>query len=159
MTGNRKIEPQNLTAQLHHRSRGNPPNTLPVSAISNCFPGLEFDFRAVWRRMFVGIVLSENNNYVVDVEHPDYEHLRHCRLVKIDGKPTGVATTGIPGPGFDSRPLMTTINPNGVSFMEWSNNLARIMQHQGAKVRCIFTAQPSEIEVLPSDHELKDPAK
>ena len=26
------------------------------TAISNCFPGLEFDFRNLWRRAFVGIV-------------------------------------------------------------------------------------------------------
>jgi len=46
------IKPQNITAQLHYRARGNPPNSQPVSAISNCFPGLEMDFRAIWRRMF-----------------------------------------------------------------------------------------------------------
>jgi hypothetical protein len=65
-----KIQPQNLTAQLHYRGRGNPPNTQPVSAISNCFPGLEMDFRAIWRRMFVGIVIVENNNYVLEAEDP-----------------------------------------------------------------------------------------
>ena len=39
------ISPRNLTAQLYHRAAGNPPSTLPDSAISNCFLGLEFDFR------------------------------------------------------------------------------------------------------------------
>ena len=50
-----KIEPRNLSAQLSYRGRGNPPVSHPSSAISNCFPGLEFDFRAIWRRIFVGI--------------------------------------------------------------------------------------------------------
>ena len=60
-------KPLNLSAQLNYRARGNPPNTVPSSAISNCFPGLEFDFRAIWRRILVGIVLVENNNYVIDI--------------------------------------------------------------------------------------------
>ena len=33
--------------------------TTPETAISNCFPGLECDFRNVWRRIFEGIVLHE----------------------------------------------------------------------------------------------------
>ena len=53
------IEPRNLTAQLHHRAAGNPPSTLPDSAISNCFPGLEFDFRNLWRRVFEDIEVHE----------------------------------------------------------------------------------------------------
>ena len=62
MSQSSKIAPRNLAAQLSYRGRGNPPVAHPSSAISNCFPGLEFDFRAIWRRIFVGIVLSENNN-------------------------------------------------------------------------------------------------
>jgi hypothetical protein len=62
------IKPQNLAAQLAYRDRGNPPNTHATSAISNCFPGLEFDFRAIWRHLLKGIVLSENNNFVVGPE-------------------------------------------------------------------------------------------
>ena len=53
------IEPRNLAAQLHYRAAGNPPSTLPESAISNCFPGLEFDFRNIWRRVFEGIEIHE----------------------------------------------------------------------------------------------------
>ena len=62
------IEPRNLTAQLHHRAAGNPPSTLPDSAISNCFPGLEFDFRNVWRRVFEGIEIHEASGCVVRAE-------------------------------------------------------------------------------------------
>ena len=142
------IKPQNLTAQLHYRARGNPPSTLPVSAISNCFPGLEMDFRAIWRRMFVGLVLVENNNYVLEAEDPAFKDLVHHRLILIDDHPTGVATTGTTNPGFPAAPLATGPNPNGVSFMEWSNSLARILAKQGQKVRCGFTAHKSENEVL-----------
>ena len=144
-----KIQPQNLSAQLSYRGRGNPPNTHPASAISNCFPGLEFDFRAIWRRMFVGIVLSENNNYVVAAEDDRFADLVGHRLVLIDDKPTGVATTGAISPGSAPTALGTENNPNGVSFMEWSNSLARIMGKQGGAVRCAFTPEPSDVEVLP----------
>lgn len=143
------IKPQNLTAQLHYRARGNPPNTLPVSAISNCYPGLEMDFRAIWRRMFVGIVLIENNNYVLEAEEPAFQDLVHHRLILIDDDlPTGVTTTGITLPGSDPGSLVNGSNPNGVSFMEWSNSLARIIAKQGQKIRCGFTAHKSENEVL-----------
>jgi hypothetical protein len=94
-----KIDPRNLSAQLHYRGRGNPPYAQPSSAISNCFPGLELDFRAVWRRIFVGIVLVENNNYVVETEGPDYHDLLYHRLLKVDGRPVVTAVKGphIPG--------------------------------------------------------------
>jgi hypothetical protein len=144
-----KIQPQNLSAQLQYRGRGNPPNTHAASAVSNCFPGLEFDFRAIWRRMFVGIVLSEHNNYVVAAEDNQFEDLVGHRLVLIDDNPTGVATTGTIGPGSPPTGLSIGTNPNGVSFMEWSNSLARIMAKQGQKVSCGFTPEPSDAEVLP----------
>jgi hypothetical protein len=155
----KKIEPRNLTAQLHYRGRGNPPNAQPVSAISNCFPGLEFDFRAAWRRMLVGIVLSENNNYVVACEDSRFESLVGCRLVRLDGLPTGVKTTGTMLPGFPPGDLQPGSNRQGVSFMEWSNSFVRVRAKQGGTVQCIFTAQPSDDEVLPSDEDIKDGSK
>jgi hypothetical protein len=149
-----KIKPQNLTAQLNYRARGNPVSTQPVSAISNCFPGLEMDFRAIWRRMFRGIVLVENNNYVIDVEDNAYKNLLHHRLLRIDDYETGVATTGVVNPSFPPGPISTGGNPNGVSFMEWSNSLARIISKQDEPVRCGFTREPSETEVLyDKDHD------
>ena len=143
-----KIRPQNLSAQLQYRGRGNPPNTHPVSGVSNCFPGLEFDFRAIWRRMFVGIVLSEHNNYVVAADNDACADLVGHRLVLIDDNPTGVVTTGVVSPGAAPTRLQTHENPHGVSFMEWSNSLARVMAKQGQMVRCAFTPEPSEVEVL-----------
>ena len=141
----------NLTAQLNYRARGNPPNTLPHSAISNCFPGLEFDFRAIWRRVFVGIVLVENNNYVVAAEDPQYQGLVGHRLMRIDNYDTVVKTTGPVIPGRDAVPLASG-GGNPVAFMEWSNSLARVLKKQGQKVRCEFTKDPSIPEILvPTD--------
>lgn len=143
------VSANNLTAQLHHRGAGNPVSVLPRSAISNCFPGLEFDLRNVWRRTFEGIVLVENNNYVVEAEDPQYEHLVSRRLVRVDGFDTMVLTTGPVFPDGTSGTLASVANPNAVSFMEWSNSLARIMDKQGEWVECLFTADKgANIEVI-----------
>ena len=120
------IEPTNLTAQLHHRAAGNPPSTLPDSAISNCFPGLEFDFRNVWRRLLEGIVLHEASGFVVGAESP-HERLAGRYLLSVAGFPT----------------LMEVRNPNGdaqgSTFMEWSNALADVVAlHSGEPVPCVF---------------------
>lgn len=151
--------PSNKTAQLHYRAEGNPYSTVARSAISNCFPGLEFDFRNLWRRAFKGLVLLESNNYVVDAESPELKKLIGHRLVAIDGKATMVATSGPVFPGGDSQPLITTANPNGVSFMEWSNSMVEVLQKQGQEVTCHFTAEKSPTEVLVDLKELKDKKK
>ncbi len=146
------LKPNNLTAQLHYRGLGNPISVLPRTAISNCFPGLEFDFRNLWRRTFVGIVLVENNNYVVEAEDAQYADLVHRRLLSVDGFDTMVLTTGPVFPGGGSGTLASVANPNAVSFMEWSNSLARIMDKQGQEVECKFSAaKPAITEVIASD--------
>jgi len=146
------IKASNLAAQLSYRGRGNPANAHPISAISNCFPGLEFDFRTAWRRMFVGIELSEHNNYVVTAQEP-FRHLEGRRLLLIDdgsvALATSLATSGVQNPGLGDGPLGTPANPNGVSFMEWSNNLARLWASQGKTVVAWFTAAPSIEEIVP----------
>lgn len=149
-TGDRDIRAANLTAQIHHRGVGNPASVLPRSAISNCFPGLEFDFRNLWRRAFEGITLVENNNYVVDAE-PRYAHLKTRRLLRFAGLDVGtmVVTKGPVLPDGDPVTLASTPNPNAVSFMEWSNSIARIVHLQGQPVECEFTAyQNATDEVL-----------
>jgi hypothetical protein len=145
------IAPRNIAAQLAYRGRGNPPGSHPSSAISNCFPGLEFDFRAIWRRFLVGILLSENNNYVVDFEDETYKDLKGCRLLKINDRPLSVLTQGPVLPGRGPITLSTGGSPSAVSFMEWSNSIALLLGHQGSKVRCEFTKDPAELEVLPGD--------
>src|SRR5205085_1668632 len=151
----RKIEPRNLSAQLSYRGRGNPPVAHPSSAISNCFPGLEFDFRVIWRRIFVGLVMMENNNYVFDAEDHRFDDLKGCRLLTIDGKAVAVGTKGTAIPGFDPEPLTSASNPDAVAFMEWSNTLALIHDKQGQVVTCEFTAAPSPKEVLPGNSDVK----
>jgi hypothetical protein len=143
------LKPSNLTAQLHHRGEGNPFSVLPRSAISNCFPGLEFDFRNLWRRAFEGIVLLESNNYVVEAEDPTHADLVGRRLLVIDGFPTAVLTQGPVFPGGGPQPLATQFNPNAVSFMEWSNSMARVIAKQGQEVVCEFNADP-----IPNDNEV-----
>lgn len=144
-----KLKPSNLAAQLHYRGEGNPASVLPSSAISNCFPGLEFDFRNLWRRTFEGIVLLESNNYVVDTEEA-FADLKGRRLLCVAGKPTMVVTTGPQSPGGNSLTLNTGGNPNAVSFMEWSNSLAAIIyNNQGQTVRCLFSEErPAVDEIL-----------
>jgi hypothetical protein len=143
------LTPGNLTAQIHHRGAGNPYSVSARTAISNCFPGLEFDFRNLWRRAFEGIVLLESNNYVVAAEVPDHARLVGRRLLRFDGHPTGVLTTGPVFPGGDAITLANANNPSAVSFMEWSNSLARIAAKQGQEVVCEFNENP-----IPNDNEV-----
>lgn len=143
------IKPSNLAAQLSYRGRGNPANAHPVSAISNCFPGLEFDFRTIYRRIFVGLELSEHNNYVVKGQGELSEFVGHRLLFIGDTEtPTSVKTTGVQLPG-SPQTLSTGGNPEAVSFMEWSNNLARIWASSGRTVTGWFTADESVSERLP----------
>lgn len=147
------IPVKDLVSQLHYRGKGNPFSVSPRSAISNCFPGLEFDFRNLWRRAFKEIVLIENNNYIVEADEA-YKRLKHNRLVAIDGKPTMVPTEGPVFPSGGNQPLSSTLNPNGASFMEWSNNLAAILQKQGQQVQGLFTRANAEIEVVVTQEQL-----
>jgi hypothetical protein len=141
-----KIDPRNRTAQLHHRARGNPESTLPHTAISNCFPGLEYDFRNLWRRVFVGLVLLENNNFVVGSEDPKYDHLVGHRLLRVDGRDLVTTVSGPFMPGYGPRELTTGTNPAAVAFLEWSNALAHVLQKQGQSVKCFFTKDKSSQE-------------
>ena len=123
------MEPTNLTAQLHHRAAGNPPSTLPDAAISNCFPGLEFDFRNIWRRLLVGIVLHEASGFVVSAD-PQHSALVGRFLLRIGDVPTQMPLTdGSPGAG--------------TTFMEWSNAMADVVANRtDAPVRCTFGDTP-----------------
>jgi len=143
-----KLEPLNLTAQLHHRARGNPESTLPHTAISNCFPGLEYDFRNLWRRAFVGLVMLENSNYVVDAEDKKYERLIGHRLLKVDDLSLLTEVKGPVLPG-DERSLTSGTNPTAAAFTEWGNALAFALQKQGKTVKCVFTKDEARYEGMP----------
>ncbi|MDQ6701236.1 MAG: hypothetical protein M3Z36_13735 [Acidobacteriota bacterium] len=134
------IDPKNLSAQLSYRGAGNPPSTHTSSAIANCFPGLEFDFRNVWRRIFVGIELHEANGFVTSVDPnatSDIRQLAGHTLISVDGD---AVVTRVSGPRVANGSIQTL--EENVS-LEWSNALAKIMRKAGTKVPCVFqvTAQ------------------
>jgi hypothetical protein len=162
------LTPKNLSAQISYEARGNPISSRPVTSVANCCPGLEVDFRAVWRRMFRGIELREYDNLVVDVDkdcnavvHPRGQgklqpsQLKGHRLLRVvlpardGGKEIPLLMmTPIWGPASSDPEgkvrLTTGKNPDGLAPVEWSNALARVLPYKGHRVRCDFTAQPSE---------------
>jgi hypothetical protein len=147
--GNPPVTPTNLTAIRYH-AHGNPPAAHPSSAISNAFPGLEMDFRNVWRRVFVGIVLHESDNVVVDVEPnapAKLQALINQRLTSVNG----LSILGaLKGPARH-RGAVVPLPPNekpaandpmaGKINLEWSNALADAMQMQGKSVTCVFVPE------------------
>lgn len=140
----RRIEAKNLTAQLQYRGAGNPPSTLPDTAISNAFPGLEMDFRNVWKLILVGIELHESSNFVVAVDGdapPEARKLAEgYRLMKVEGVEV---MAEVKGPKHDGGPAVvplpdTTFGDTKMS-LEWSNALAGLVHRLGGQqVRCVF---------------------
>lgn len=131
-------EPINLSAQLEYRAKGNPPNSMPDSAISNAYPGLEMDFRNVWRRILDGIVLHESLNFVVAAEGVGMELLKGMLITRI----AGVSVTA-PVIGPDSTgavgPLKDTSFGSDQMALEWSNVLTQVIRcYSGAEVECEF---------------------
>jgi hypothetical protein len=150
------LTPRNRTAQLLYAAAGNPESSRPTTSVANCCPGLEVDFRAVWRRMLEGIVLREHDNLVVEADPGQVDDegrsLAGHRLLRIrlpgGGAPI-VTTTPMLGPA-SSDPggrirLTTEANPSGLAAVEWSNALARMLAtHQGQVVLCDFSREPTE---------------
>jgi hypothetical protein len=144
-----QLTPRNVSAQLYYEGAGNPLAVRPVTSVGNCIPGLEMDFRAVWRRLFKGIVLREYDNLVVAVD-PDLRNakkrrLKGHRLLRVAGIPV---LTQMRGPSaerlhddYERAPANSTVNnPYAVAPLEWSNALADVLhKYQGKKVRCDFT--------------------
>lgn len=157
-----RLTPKNLSAQISYEAKGNPISSRPVTSVANCCPGLEVDFRAVWRRLFRGIELREYDNLVVNVandsdavvEDRDGNELkpgqlrghRLLRVVLPDGDALAMMTP-IWGPASSDPEgrvrLTTSKNPDGLAPVEWSNALARVLLHKGARVRCDFSAESS----------------
>ena len=148
-------EPEDRTPQpdgpVAAPGQGNPVNTLPNSAISNCFPGLEFDFKNFWRRASSASSSWSRDNYVLDVEDEAFKGLKHHRLLTVDGRLLLATVTGPQIPGGGAGPLPSGSNP-GLVTMEWSNSLSFIMQRQGHKVKCQFTSEESDSsQPIPDD--------
>jgi hypothetical protein len=161
------LTPRNLSAQIRHEAKGNPISSRPITSVANCCPGLEVDFRAVWRRLFKGIELREYDNLVVRVVADEgasddgadkmLKSLKGRRLLRVHvpvdkGRPIPLSmTTPIKGPASsdpDGRiDLTTNQNPYGLAAMEWSNALAYVLafvkkrteQKKPVKVRCDFS--------------------
>jgi hypothetical protein len=147
-----RIRAENKTAQLQYRPTGNPPGTLPHSAVSNAYPGLELDFRNVWKRILVGIELHESSNFVVSVDDSAPEDIKELRNnyqlltvqdVPVTGTVTGPLIAGgdnvpLPDPGEDSR-----------LALEWSNALAGVLHsYEGKGVECEFATLDSPMKRL-----------
>ena len=156
-----RIEAKNLTAQLFYRAAGNPPGSLPDSAISNCYPGLEFDFRNVWKRIFAGLEMHEADNLVVGTEGGrKLKRLLHRRILRVacrkdgsGGEPLAVQVSGPQSPDGPSNALTSGGNPTAAASLEWSNALARVLHaHAGRTVRCLVTKEEAlDRPVLPPD--------
>jgi hypothetical protein len=160
--------PKNLSAQISYEAKGNPISSRPVTSVANCCPGLEVDFRAVWRRLFRGIELREHDNLVVNVDADcdavmhakdggalkasDLKGHRLLRVMLTDGN--GEENVPLPmmtpmwGPASSDPEgkirLTSSSNPDGLAPLEWSNALARVLQHKGSPVRCDFSALASD---------------
>ena len=117
------LTPRNLSAQIHYAAAGNPVSSRPEAAVANCCPGLEVDFRAVWRRMFKGMVLREWDSLVVDVEpdaEPEIQELKGHRMLRVflPGETEGIPVfTQFEGPASSDSEgkivLTTNTNPAG----------------------------------------------
>jgi hypothetical protein len=129
------INPKNLTAQFAFRAAGNPPSTLPHEAISNFFPGLEFDLRSLWKHIFEGIELHEAG--LVDEGHrvmavapaglADTAGVRAGdRLRSVDGRAVDTQVVTDAGPGQDRN------------AMEFFNAFAELTQKPGQTASCVF---------------------
>src|SRR5580704_9943853 len=98
------IHPKNLSAQLEYVGVGNPPASHHSIAISNSFPGLEMDFRNVWRRIFPQLVLHEASNFVVSTNYSEKDKIAlpdftgHF-LQSVNGKTVVVNLIGPTTPG------------------------------------------------------------
>jgi hypothetical protein len=136
------IDPKNLAAQLAYRGAGNPPSAHPSSAISNAYPGLEMDFRNIWKRLFEGIELHEASNLVVAVDPeapaPLPELLTGYVLETVDGIAVEAQMTGPLYPTQKPVPLHDTTFHETAMPLEWSNVLAEIVPRAGELVSCVF---------------------
>lgn len=157
-------QPARRAAEMHHVAAGNPVSSRPITSIGNCTPGLEVDFRAVWRRVFEGIELREWDNLVMKAEDTKYRHLVGHRLLKVeyDTRDGGgkrkrrsffTQTTQIgPNPynaATESVVLSFDASPEGLAPLEWSNMLALMLHERAGKtVTCWFTAKPEKLGMV-----------
>jgi hypothetical protein len=147
------ITAKNLSAQLQYRAVGNPPSTLPDTAISNAFPGLEMDFRNIWKRILEGIELHESSNLVVSVDDdapPEVKELADgFRLIQVEGIEVTAPVTGPLYAGGPNVPLPDTTFGDKRMPLEWSNALAGVVHnYMGKAVECMFESLQNPEETI-----------
>lgn len=156
------LTPRNLTAQLKYRGRGNPFNTHIASSVGNCCPGLELDFRSVWKRAFEGITLVEHDNYVREAEGKCKDLLGH-RLLSIEipdeqGKvvvhPVVVQAIGPSADGSDVGPWAQMI-----TRMPWSIWNGRIPSRPSGSTVAIGSPAVSPVKDAEQACACDDPGK
>ena len=122
-----KILPLNVTAQLAHRVRGNPPAAQLETSVANCYPGLEFDLRGIWAKLFEEIVLHETSNVVMRIEAnapPELQNQQGALLLEVVHSQAQILLS-YPG-GSPSRAV------------ERGNALAELLQYGGTTASCRF---------------------
>lgn len=126
------VEALNVTAQASQLPGSpNPASAYPNTAIANCFPGLEFDFRNIWRRIFIGLRIHESTFQVVGVDDDaptEYAGLEGSILLTVDGRNVYSEARNPQNP--PPQPLYTNL--------EWTNSLAHIARRSGEQIRCVF---------------------
>jgi hypothetical protein len=103
---------------------------LPTTAISNCFPGLEFDLRNAWRKIFVEVEMHENYLFVVASTQAD---LRGRQLVRYRIGDRTVSIVGQDIFGTDEAPEFR----DSFVFEAW-NSLIELVPLGGQTVNCDF---------------------
>ena len=150
------IDPKNISAQLKFQARGNPPGAHPDSAVGNFFPGLEFNFLSVWRRIFIGLELNESSTDVVAIAPdapPEVRALLGFQLLGIeatirDGQAQGGIPIIVPILGPAPADPQTPVQLGQIN-LEWGNALAALHHERGGTgrpVRCAFQ-NPDTLEI------------
>jgi hypothetical protein len=133
-----RIAKDALLEQAAYRAAGNPPGTLATTAISNCFPGLEFDFRNAWRKVFVEAELHEYDFRAVT---STFANIRNRRLVRVRIGTTVHDVFGpISLPNAQGEPEVR----GGTPLEAW-NALIALLPHAGQTVSCDFANNAGNI--------------
>lgn len=127
---------------LRYRGEGNPVLAHPSTAVGNYIPGIEVDFRNVWRRIFVGIELHEGSNVVAAVDPTADAELQILasgwRLISVMDTHVTAPVIGPPSRGGADAPLADSFG-DSVAALEWSNALALLLyRNAGLFVGCRF---------------------
>ena len=125
-----KLKPRNLSAQLRYTAAGNPIAASPVTAVANCCPGLEVDFRAIWRRLFKGIELREYDNLVVRL-WPDPE------AAAADAHVVAVPGDFEPAETFEEQNSIAPVSTHKLSEMAGHRLLRVWIPHEGGEARAV----------------------